>query len=331
MNTTSYQESGALFAPPASVEPTSRRVTVGVAITAYQIAHLLPQALSSVAAQTDAPDRIVVCDDGSTDNVADAVAPFSDHIRLIRQENQGPAGAKNTAVEACGTEYAILLDGDDTWEPRRVERLRAAAQERPDLAILTTDAFVDRGAGIEESTYYESTGFSIDMSDVRTSILRNNFIFSHAMVHVETWQRSGRFNVALRGSDDRDCWTRMILDGALPGIILEPLATYFHRADSVSDNRSATNHARALMFRQVLARTDLNDEEMEVAKAGLKRDHAMALTIDARKAIITGASDARQRCWAVVGDPWCPWPSRFKALMMSTGPRAARKILRSGP
>lgn len=316
-----------LISPESIAPPSSRYVTVGVAITAYQIAHLLPRAVESVVTQTDPPDHIVVCDDGSSDDVKGALAQYLDRVTLIQQENRGPAGAKNTAIEACGTEYAILLDGDDTWDARRVERLRAAAQGRPDLALLTTDAFVNNGTGVADCTYYESAEFHIDMGDVRASILRNNFIFSHAMVRVETWRRSGRFNETLPSAVDRDCWTRMILDGALPGIIMEPLATRHIRPDSVSRNRYARYDARARMFRGVLSRQDLSEREAMLAQRGLRNNHAMALMIAAREAIVSGAADGRQRCWAVVREPTCPWPSRLKALALWATPAIGRYLL----
>ena len=37
-------------------------------------------------------------DDGSTDDTADVAAAFSDHIRYVRQPNQGPAAARNSGT-----------------------------------------------------------------------------------------------------------------------------------------------------------------------------------------------------------------------------------------
>jgi glycosyltransferase involved in cell wall biosynthesis len=94
-----------LAAPPAP--PGARpgpRPTLSVIIAAYQSAAVVADAVGSALEQTLAAREVVVCDDGSTDDPAAALAPFGDRVTLLRQENRGEAGAKNAAARAASGE-----------------------------------------------------------------------------------------------------------------------------------------------------------------------------------------------------------------------------------
>jgi glycosyltransferase involved in cell wall biosynthesis len=95
---------------------------VTAAITAYNRAPYLDGALESAYAQTFRDHEVLVVDDGSTDETPDVLARHADRIRVVRQENRGRSGARNTAVnEARGT-YISFLDSDDRWLPDKLER-----------------------------------------------------------------------------------------------------------------------------------------------------------------------------------------------------------------
>ncbi|MHB1155233.1 MAG: glycosyltransferase [Phycisphaerales bacterium] len=94
------------------------------------------EALASVAAQTRRPDRIIVVDDGSTDDTADRIRrwragqPTDWPFTLIRQKNGGVAAARNRgAAEAKDCELLAFLDSDDLWPADYVERMTKAMTE----------------------------------------------------------------------------------------------------------------------------------------------------------------------------------------------------------
>ena len=63
--------------PSGRTLDTSHMPTVDIIIPAYNAAHYLPTALDSVIAQTFQDWRILLVDDGSTDNTAEVVAPYA--------------------------------------------------------------------------------------------------------------------------------------------------------------------------------------------------------------------------------------------------------------
>jgi glycosyltransferase involved in cell wall biosynthesis len=91
---------------------------VSVVIPFYR-ARYLREALQSVQAQTFTDYEIIVVDDGSPDQaeVERCLLDGGARIRYLRQENQGPAAARNTALRAARGRFVAFLDSDDTWEP----------------------------------------------------------------------------------------------------------------------------------------------------------------------------------------------------------------------
>ncbi|MDQ0322505.1 succinoglycan biosynthesis protein ExoW [Pararhizobium capsulatum DSM 1112] len=84
---------------------------------------ILRRALASVFAQTFTDFDVVIVDDQSPYPIDEELKPLSseekNRIRIIRQPNAGPGGARNTGLNNIGpeTEFAAFLDSDDVWTP----------------------------------------------------------------------------------------------------------------------------------------------------------------------------------------------------------------------
>jgi glycosyltransferase involved in cell wall biosynthesis len=106
------------------------------AITAHNRAHYLPRAIESVLAQTVRDFELIVVDDGSEDETPQVVEPYLDRIRYIRQEHQGKARARNTAVRLAESELIAFCDSDDYWRPDHFERQLKALAEHPEAGMV---------------------------------------------------------------------------------------------------------------------------------------------------------------------------------------------------
>src|SRR5918997_4295948 len=109
---------------------------VTAAITTYNRARFLPGALESAFAQTYRDYEVLVVDDGSTDDTERVLAPYVDRIRVIRQENQGRSGARNTAVREAAGRYLSFLDSDDRWLPDKLERHVPVLERDPRVGMV---------------------------------------------------------------------------------------------------------------------------------------------------------------------------------------------------
>jgi glycosyltransferase involved in cell wall biosynthesis len=85
-------------------------------------------AIESVLSQECKDFEIIVVDDGSNDGTDAALQAFGTQIQYLRQENQGPAIARNAGIWAAKGDYVAFLDSDDRWFPWTLSALRQAIE-----------------------------------------------------------------------------------------------------------------------------------------------------------------------------------------------------------
>jgi cellulose synthase/poly-beta-1,6-N-acetylglucosamine synthase-like glycosyltransferase len=127
-------------------------------------------ALSSLQAQTEAAEQIIVIDDGSTDDTVamlaerygvrfdagaalgiSAVVPA---LRVLRKPNSGKARSLNAALDHVTTDLIVTLDADTILEPGALAAVRRAFAANTELAaacgVLRPTCAPGRGAKIFE-------------------------------------------------------------------------------------------------------------------------------------------------------------------------------------
>ncbi len=92
---------------------------VSVVVPTFNRRDVLPEVLAALDSQVGAPPfEVVVVDDGSSDGTAELLeryAAVSRNVpfRFLRQDNRGPAAARNAGVEVAAAPWVAFL-GDDT-------------------------------------------------------------------------------------------------------------------------------------------------------------------------------------------------------------------------
>lgn len=94
-----------------------------VVIPVYNGKETIRKALNSVFEQQgDWIHRIIVVDDGSSDNTAKLVQDLGcPLIEIVSTPNQGVAKARNLGIEKSTAEWIAFLDADDVWMPSKLE------------------------------------------------------------------------------------------------------------------------------------------------------------------------------------------------------------------
>jgi glycosyltransferase involved in cell wall biosynthesis len=316
-----------LLAPPPQgpARPTTPP-TFSVVIAAYQVAQVIGDALESAFAQTYPPIEIVVCDDGSTDDLDAAVAPYRDRIVLLHKSHGGEASAKNAAAAAARGDFVVILDADDVFLPTRLEALAELASARPDLDILTTDAFLEVDGRVVRRCY--EGGWTFETRDQRREILRRNFIFGLAAVRRERLLALGGFDESIRWTADWDCWLRLILAGSRAGCVAEPLARYRLREASLSARREHLVRGKISTLEKARRNPHLQDNDRPVLEAALAGYHWELTFWQFRRAIREGGSDARHLALRLVRHPGVRLTWRAQAGAALLAPAAVGHLVR---
>lgn len=119
----------------------NKKYTISVVIPAYNSGNYIGRAIESVLAQSRPADEIIIVDDGSTDDTAQAVSKYESKVKYIHQPNAGASVARNTGIEAAGSEWIAFLDADDEWLPQKLHLQTELLDRNPDLVWTTGNYF----------------------------------------------------------------------------------------------------------------------------------------------------------------------------------------------
>ena len=304
------------------------RPSFSIAIAAYQAAATIGQAVESALAQTLPAAEITVCDDGSTDDLEQALEPFRGRIALVRQQHGGAAAAKNTAARATTGDFVAFLDADDVYYPRRLEELAELAVERPDLDVLTTNADIEVNGEVIGTYYPDVADFPV--ADQPLAIIASDSaIFSAAAVRRSVFEAAGGLNEELRSGDDWELWLRLTLGGSTIGLVDEALYRYrVHELGASADQLGGARDAVQL-FEGVLPLAEPGTRERSALEEALASHRRAAALVDAEHALRTRAPGRRVRSLTVARSSAFPLRTRVKALFAVAFPALSGRLLES--
>ncbi len=200
------------------------RPAVTVAVSLYNYADAITNALTSVAACEGITFEVVVVDDHATDRSRAVVREFLDAhpdvpmVLLGKDANEGLAAARNTAFAAARADLVMVLDADNSVYPNCLRRLADALGREPDAAAAY---------GILEDFGDARNVRSAFEWDVRR-LCEANYIDAQAMIRRSAWQRLGgyRGDAEVFGWEDWDLWLRLAGTGGHARLVPEILGRY---------------------------------------------------------------------------------------------------------
>ena len=195
-------------------------------VPVYNGERYLRETIDSIFAQTYCPLEILVADDGSTDGTPAIVAGFGDRVRYLRQDNQGPAAARNLGIRATTGDFIAFLDADDLWHPEKLERQMARFQARPELCYCVTYS--------QNFWVPEMTAEAERYRDHRISRPMPGFVTGTLVARRGMFESVGLFNAELGHGDS----TQWFLRAAEHGAVMELLPDVLTRRRLHSENRS---------------------------------------------------------------------------------------------
>lgn len=121
------------------VEEPGATTMVSVVVAAHGRTESLARCLDALCAQSLPRDRfeVIVCDDGSPDPLEPALAPFAERIALtvVRQQQAGPASARNEGARRATGQYLAFTDDDCVPAPDWLAQLVARFEQYPEHLV----------------------------------------------------------------------------------------------------------------------------------------------------------------------------------------------------
>jgi len=212
---------------------------VSIVIPVYNRVPLLIECLKSVRAQSFEDYEVIVVDDGSTEDVKQAVSPF--RVRYVRQEQQGPPGAYNTGIKAAKGEYVAFLDSDDLWLEGSLEQRVDLLDQYPEAGFCYSQAYRLNEADQSMTLVHPPRGPATirdGEAEIRSYLANGNHIFcSTVLARRKCLEEVGGFDAGFRsGSEDLDVWIRLLKKYSAVSTP-QPLAIYRVHAQSFSSDR----------------------------------------------------------------------------------------------
>src|SRR6516165_8998082 len=123
---------------------------IACVIPAYKHARNGVEAIEPALRQSRPPDRLIIIDDGSSDESVKRIRAIDDQrIHLIEQENQGAHAALNRALAmAQECDFVAILNSDDRYHQARFSKCAAYLERHPDIQLVCTRIRIINESGV---------------------------------------------------------------------------------------------------------------------------------------------------------------------------------------
>ena len=116
---------------------------VSIIMGLFNVEQTLDEAIESILNQTYKEWKLIMCDDGSTDNTYEVaqkyVLKYPNKFLLLKNEhNMGLNYTLNKCLEYSNTDYIARMDGDDLSDPTRIEKEVIFLDTHPEYALVST-------------------------------------------------------------------------------------------------------------------------------------------------------------------------------------------------
>lgn len=134
------------------MSPNKPKITVIIPI--FNVSQYVEQCIKSVQLQSDNNFRIIVINDGSTDDSWVKVTELLKHdsrVVFVSKANEGLGPTRNLGIKIAETEYVTFLDSDDWWRTDYIEKMMKGVSQNADI-VLADLYFYDQYIGERDVT-----------------------------------------------------------------------------------------------------------------------------------------------------------------------------------
>lgn len=193
-------------APPSPESGSDAAPLVSAVIPTYNRHAFVGRAIASVLAQTYTHYELIVVDDGSTDRTMSLLKTYGERVQVIHQNNRGVSAARNTGIRAAKGAFIALLDSDDSWLPKKLERQVKYFQTNPRaLVCQTEEIWVRNGKRVNPKKRHQKFSGMIFEKTLPLCLVSP----SAAMIRKSLFDEVGCFDESFPACEDYDLWLRI--------------------------------------------------------------------------------------------------------------------------
>lgn len=195
---------------------------VSVVIPCYNQVQYLEETVKAVQNSSYRPLEILVVNDGSSDEslkLARKLAESIEILRVLDQENQGVAAARNHGIHAAKGSYILPLDGDDLISEHYIAGAVEVLEKNPSVKVVYARGVKFNQAGTKA---WKLKPFS------RYALARDNMIYVAALFRKKDWKDCGGFSEDMTmGREDWEFWIKMLKNGG--EVVQLPFVGFYYR------------------------------------------------------------------------------------------------------
>lgn len=221
---------------------------VSVIMPAHNSAVFISESINSVLQQTHVNIELIVIDDGSTDETVSIVKGLIQKdpriLLLENQKNLGPGPSRNAGIKAAKGDFIAFLDSDDLWLTYKLEKQLRFMKEHNLSMCFSSYLLID-----ETGTRLNKI---IEALPVLTypKLLLSNYVGNLTGIYDA---RDGKYySPDLRKRQDWGLWLNIVKQTGPARGIMEPLAVYRIRNNSLSRKKYALLKHNYLIYRDFL-------------------------------------------------------------------------------
>jgi glycosyltransferase involved in cell wall biosynthesis len=241
-----------------------------ILVPTYNYRRYLPEALESALRQSATDIEIVVVDNCSEDGTRELLEEYARRDpRIVAHRNDANLGMVanfNRCIELARGTYLKFLCADDVLEPACVERLVAAIEASPGIALAgcARRYFRDDGAGAG-TRGYAAPGVLPGEAAIRDCFFRGNLIGEPTAVLFRRSEARGGFDAAYRQAFDMELWFRLLEGGGFAYVEAPLCAIREHGSSGTAENLKAGNvtEDKVRLFRRYAGRPWLRGSPWE--------------------------------------------------------------------
>jgi glycosyltransferase involved in cell wall biosynthesis len=206
---------------------------VSVIIPSYKHERFLMMTLNSVVRQTHQDWELIFVDDGSKDGSVETARIFKDErIRVFENErNLGTYGTQNVGLEHATGDVVAILNSDDFWSPKKLEKQLEVWGRHPECSFCyTLGSVVDEdGDPIDDQTHHADYPVS-EKHDILPHVFPINRVLASSVMFK---RGSVAFEPSFRYSGD---WAAVLKLGRQgpAAFVNEPLTSWRHHVGNAS-------------------------------------------------------------------------------------------------